>query len=260
MHGGGERDKREVRSSLSKRALPIGMFRWELGSTDYWDVADLDSPPWPEFNGGWSFMPGFGGWWRRIWIAVNWTVFFLSSFLLLSVFFEIFIYFANIFYLFFFFSKRNRVRVLQLEKIFHFYKVMMKKFNLINQRSFKSMKQNRLYRSVFKSCKEKIGRRKDFNDVSNFPFLSFFFSQLKTKTDVESRGKKSDFSASAVNNLAVNNRINRIEKIFHRNFSVVWKTFGRKEKRACSGRWKVGTWMEAGRKLPNLPTDNSRPP
>ena len=128
----GERDKREVRSSLSKRALPIGMFRWELGSTDYWDVADLDSPPWPEFNGGWSFMPGFGGWWRRIWIAVNWTVFFLSSFLL--VFFEIFIYFANIFYLFFFFSKRNRVRVLQLEKILHFYKVMMKKFNLINQR------------------------------------------------------------------------------------------------------------------------------
>lgn len=41
---GNEGDERKVRSSLSA-SVAIGMFQRELGGTDYWDVADLDSPP-----------------------------------------------------------------------------------------------------------------------------------------------------------------------------------------------------------------------
>lgn len=93
---------------------------------------------------------------------------------------------------------------------------------------------------VFKNCKKE--KKNDFVEkFSTIPAPFLFFFQLKTtKTDVESRRKKSDFSASAAHNLAVNNRINRVEKIFHRNFSVVWKTFRRKEKRAVLEREKWG--------------------
>lgn len=45
-HEGWKRNEGDERCvPLYRRVLPIGMFRRELGGTDYWDVADLDSPP-----------------------------------------------------------------------------------------------------------------------------------------------------------------------------------------------------------------------
>lgn len=119
--------------------------------------------------------------------------------------------------------------------------------------------------SVFNNCKKKktgkIGRRGNFND----PFLSFlfflFFPQLKTNED---RCRIAPQKKWLLRDLRWTTWPWTTGSTGLRRFSIaisqLFEKLSAEKKNERAGTWKVGTWMEAERKLPNLPADNSRPP
>lgn len=99
--------------------------------------------------------------------------------------------------------------------------------------------------SVFNNCKKKktgkIGRRGNFND----PFLSFLFflffpNWKRTKTDVESRRKKSDFSEICGEQLGREQQDQQDWEDFPSQFLSCLKNFRPKRKTSVLEREKWG--------------------
>lgn len=111
---------------------------------------------------------------------------------------------------------------------------------------------------VFKNCKkEKMTLSKNFQRSLSFPF----FSPIENDEDrCRVAPQKKWLLRICGAQLGREQQDQQSWEDFPSQFLSCLKNFPPKRKTSGAGTWKVGTWMEAERKLPNLPADNSRPP